>query len=59
MRAHQLAFVSGQPMRASRAYLAVMIHGRFVHLNLTNHSALRGTRSNLIIENAGPLRKHG
>src|SRR3954469_22180152 len=59
VRAHQLASMSRQTMRARRADLAVMIYGGFVRIRRANHTIAGGTRSNLIIENTGPLGKHG
>jgi hypothetical protein len=59
VRAHQLALVPRQTMRTRRANLAMMVHRRAVQFRRTNLSVARKIRGNFIIEDTGPLGKHG
>jgi hypothetical protein len=59
VRAHQLALVPRQTMRTVGTNLAMMINRRVVRFNRTNVSVPREIRGNFIIEDTGPLGKHG
>ena len=58
-RAHQLALVLRQAMRTRGANLAMMIHWRLIGVSRTNLNVQRRIRRNFVIEDAGPLGKHG